>query len=147
MISPVVPLKRAGSNYKGCCPFHKEKTPSFVVSEQRQTFHCFGCGAHGDIVGFTMRYYNLSFPEAVEKLAEQYGVQIESDFIDRGKKREPYYEANVKAARQFFKAIARGNNEGYAYAVGRGLSPETIKTFGIGYADKGWGTLTEALRK
>ena len=147
VVSPVVPLKRAGSNYKGCCPFHKEKTPSFVVSESRQTFHCFGCGAHGDIVGFTMRYYNLSFPEAVEKLAEQYGVQIESDFADRGKKREPYYDANVKAARLFFKAIAKGRNEGYGYAERRGLSPETIKTFGIGYADKEWNSLTAELRK
>ena len=69
VVGRVVPLKRAGANYKGVCPFHSEKTPSFVVSEQKQIFTCFGCGASGDVIEFTKRYYNLDFAEAVEKLA------------------------------------------------------------------------------
>ena len=68
-VAKVVQLKRAGANYKGCCPFHNEKTPSFVVSEQKQIFTCFGCGETGNVIKFTQKYYNLDFPEAVEKLA------------------------------------------------------------------------------
>ena len=71
VVGRVVPLKRAGANYKGVCPFHSEKTPSFVVSEQKQIFTCFGCGASGDVIEFTKRYYNLDFAEAVEKLAKE----------------------------------------------------------------------------
>ena len=91
LISPLVPLKRAGSNYKGCCPFHKEKTPSFVVSESRQTYHCFGGGEHGDAFKFIEKYYNKTFPEAVEQLAKQYGVEIDTVYARQGKKKEPYY--------------------------------------------------------
>ena len=145
IISPVVPLKRSGSNWAGCCPFHKEKTPSFMVSESRQTFHCFGCGAGGDAITFTMRYYNLEFPEAVEKLAAQYGIQIDTEFARQGKRREPYYDVNTKAARFFFKELIKPGCPGYAYISGRGISDETIKTFGLGYADGEWGSMTEAL--
>ena len=76
VIGRVVPLRRAGSNFKGVCPFHNEKTPSFVVSEQKQIFTCFGCGASGDAIEFTKRYYNLEFQEAVEKLAAENGRSI-----------------------------------------------------------------------
>ena len=76
VIGRVVPLRRAGSNFKGVCPFHNEKTPSFVVSEQKQIFTCFGCGASGDAIEFTKRYYNLEFQEAVEKLAAENGLSI-----------------------------------------------------------------------
>jgi DNA primase len=72
-------LVRAGREYKGCCPFHKEKTPSFYVNDEKQFFHCFGCGAHGDIIGFTMRHDHLSFPEAVETLAAQAGLAVPQD--------------------------------------------------------------------
>ena len=71
-----VSLKKAGINYKGLCPFHNEKTPSFVVSEPKQIFTCFGCGATGDVIEFVQRYYNLDFRESVEKLAEEYGIEI-----------------------------------------------------------------------
>ena len=77
VIGRSVQLKRAGSNYKGLCPFHNEKTPSFIVSPQKQIFTCFGgCGASGDVVSFVKRYYNLDFNEAVEKLANEYGISI-----------------------------------------------------------------------
>ena len=75
VIGQVVPLKRMGSNYKGVCPFHNEKTPSFVVSETKQIFTCFGCGATGDVFEFVRKYYNLDFPGTVEKLAKEYGVE------------------------------------------------------------------------
>lgn len=146
LINPLVPLKRAGSNYKGCCPFHKEKTPSFVVSETRQTYHCFGCGEHGDAVGFVMKYYNRTFPEAVEQLAKQYGVEINTAYAQQGKRKEPYYEANRLAARFFFSSIAKQGSPGYAYMAKRGILPETLKKFGIGYADDDWSSLTEHLK-
>ena len=75
VISEVVALKRAGNNYKGLCPFHAEKTPSFVVSGDKQIFTCFGCGATGDAIEFTKRYYNLEFNEAIEKLAKNAGIE------------------------------------------------------------------------
>ena len=79
VVGRVVALKRAGANHKGVCPFHNEKTPSFVVSEQKQIFTCFGCGATGDFIEFTRRYYNLDFNEAVEKLAGEYGITIKKN--------------------------------------------------------------------
>ena len=99
VVGRVVPLKRAGSNYKGVCPFHNEKTPSFVVSEQKQIFTCFGCGATGDAIEFAKRYYNLDFSEAVEKLAGEYGISLEKNtFHDN---REIYYKVNKLAANFF----------------------------------------------
>jgi DNA primase len=148
VISPVVPLKRTGANWKGCCPFHKEKTPSFVVSEQRQSYHCFGCGVHGDVITFTEKYYNLEFPEAVEKLAAQYGIQIDTVYSQQGKKRDPYYELNRQSARYFYINLRTGKNPGQEYAFGkRKLTEETAKTFGIGYASDGWTGMTDALMK
>ncbi|MBR0130244.1 MAG: DNA primase [Firmicutes bacterium] len=147
VISPVVPLKRTGANWKGCCPFHKEKTPSFVVSEQRQSYHCFGCGVGGDVITFTEKYYNLDFPEAVEKLANQYGIQIDTVYSQQGKKREPYYELNKQAARHFYKNLASGWNPGLEYLNKRKLTAETVKTFWIGYAANEWTDMTDALIK
>ena len=80
VIGRIVPLKKAGSNYKGICPFHNEKTPSFVVSETKQIFTCFGCGATGDVIGFVERYDSLDFKGAVEMLAKEYGISLEGAF-------------------------------------------------------------------
>ena len=88
VVGRVVALKRAGSNFKGVCPFHNEKTPSFVVSEQKQIFTCFGCGATGDSIAFVERYYNLDFNEAIEKLASEYGIAIKRNNF--GEDREKY---------------------------------------------------------
>src|SRR5271154_5762692 len=74
-----IKLTRAGREYKACCPFHNEKSPSFYVNDDKQFYHCFGCGAHGDVIGFTMRHDRLSFPEAVESLAAQAGLQVPRD--------------------------------------------------------------------
>lgn len=143
VVGRVVPLKRAGSNYKGVCPFHNEKTPSFVVSEQKQIFTCFGCGATGDAIEFTKRYYNLDFSEAVEKLAGEYGISLEKNtFHDN---REIYYKVNKLAANFFYKAFTEKANKGYAYMKRREISPAILKKFGIGYADAQWDSLYKYL--
>lgn len=139
VVGRVVALKRAGANYKGVCPFHNEKTPSFVVSEQKQIFTCFGCGASGDSIEFVKRYYNLDFNEAVEKLAGEYGITIKKNHF--GEDREKYYEINKEAARFFYRAFTEQKNPGYSYMKRRGLEDATLKKFGIGYADEKWDSL------
>ena len=139
VIGRVVNLKKAGSNYKGICPFHNEKTPSFVVSEQKQIFTCFGCGASGNVIGFTMRYYNLEFTEAVEKLADEYGIKL--DKRERNDRYEVYYHVNKLAAGFFYRAFTERANKGYPYMKNRGITPPVLKKFGIGYADEQWDSL------
>ena len=139
-IAKVVPLKRAGANYKGCCPFHNEKTPSFVVSEQKQIFTCFGCGETGNVIKFTQRYYNLDFPEAVEKLARENGITLKHSGTE-DKDREKYYEINKEAARFFYRSFTESKNAGYTYMKKRGIEDSTLKKFGIGYADDRWDSL------
>ena len=141
VIGQVVTLKKTGSNYKGLCPFHNEKTPSFVVSETKQIFTCFGCGASGDVFEFVKRYYNLDFREALEKLAKEYGVKLEQTGARSNEKKDRMYEINRLAARFFFRAIADAQSPGYKYMSGRGISYKTIKKFGIGYADDKWDSL------
>ncbi len=139
VVGRVMPLKRAGSNYKGVCPFHNEKTPSFVVSEQKQIFTCFGCGATGDSIEFVKRYYNLDFNEAIEKLAAEYGITVKRNNF--GEDREKYYEINKLAARFFFRAFNENENAGYRYMKNRGLDDATLRKFGIGFADEKWDSL------
>lgn len=141
VIGRQVQLKRAGANYKGLCPFHNEKTPSFIVSPQKQIFTCFGgCGASGDVVSFVMRYYNLEFNEAVEKLAKEYGIDIVKS-QHRNDDREKYYEINREAARFFYRNMTEGPNRGYSYMRRRGIEDRTIKKFGLGYAPDSWDSL------
>ena len=139
VVGRVVALKRAGANYKGVCPFHNEKTPSFVVSEQKQIFTCFGCGASGNVIKFTQQYYNLDFTEAVEKLGNEYGISIKRSNFDEN--REKYYEVNKEAARFFYRAFTEQKNAGYTYMKNRGLDDAILKKFGIGYADEKWDSL------
>ena len=143
VIGQVVPLKRAGSNFKGLCPFHREKTPSFVVSEQKQYFTCFGCGASGDAIEFVKRYYNMEFPDAVEKLAEDNGITLEKSHYDDN--RSEYYEINRMAAQFFYDAFTQRANKGYSYMKNRGIAPATMKKFGLGYADEKWDSLYKYL--
>lgn len=141
VIGRQVQLKRAGANYKGLCPFHNEKTPSFIVSPQKQIFTCFGgCGASGDVVSFVMRYYNLEFNGAVEKLAKEYGIDIVKS-QRRNDDREKYYEINREAARFFYRNMTEGPNRGYSYMRRRGIEDRTIKKFGLGYAPDSWDSL------
>ena len=140
VIGRSVQLKRAGANYKGLCPFHNEKTPSFIVSPQKQIFTCFGgCGASGDVVSFVKRYYNLDFNEAVEKLANEHGITIQRNV--HSDDREKYYELNREAARFFYRNLTEGKNPGYTYMAKRGIEDRTIKKFGLGYAPDSWDAL------
>ena len=147
VIGSCVSLKRSGSGYMACCPFHKEKTPSFSVNDSKGFFHCFGCGESGDVIKFVEKYYNLDYPAAVEKLAAQYGITIEETKSREDSRNDEYYEANRLAARYFFECISKSANNGYDYITGRGITPETIKKFGIGYAPEDWTGLSERLTK
>ncbi len=147
VIGAVVPLKRGGTSYMACCPFHNEKTPSFSVSEKMQHYHCFGCGESGDVFTFMQKYYNISFPESVEKLAAQYGVTIEKEDTAASKRRQEMLAVNKQAARFFFENIRSPKSEGYKYITGRGLTSETIKTFGLGYTGTDYHGLYDHLKK
>lgn len=147
VVGQVVPLKRAGANYQGLCPFHGEKTPSFSVSEQKQFFHCFGCGVGGDVIKFVEMYYHLDFKEAVERLAGQYGIPVEWGRGDTNAgEREELYAINREAAIYFYRCLRAGKNRGSLYAAERGLTPETLHTFGIGYAPDAWTGLYNHLK-
>lgn len=146
VIGRSVQLKRAGANYKGLCPFHNEKTPSFIVSPQKQIFTCFGgCGASGDAVEFVKRYYNLDFNEAVQKLADEYGIAIKKNTYNDD--REKYYEINRQAARFFYKNMTESQNLGYTYMHNRGIEDKTIKKFGLGYAKDSWNDLYDYFKE
>ena len=146
VIGRVVPLKKAGSNYKGICPFHNEKTSSFIVSEQKQIFTCFGCGATGDVIAFVQKYYNLDFLDAIERLANEYGITIDKSSFRKNEKNDKLYEINRDAANFFYKALTTKANTGYAYMKNRGIEPATLKKFGIGYADEKWDSLYTYLK-
>ncbi|MEG1584282.1 MAG: DNA primase [Anaerovorax sp.] len=136
-----IPLKKTGSNYKGVCPFHNEKTPSFVVSETKQIFTCFGCGATGDVIEFVKKYNNLDFPEAVEKLATELGIEIKNTGYKQDDRKALMYDLNRQAATFFYINFKNKKNPAYAYMKKRGLEDETLRKFGIGYADGGWTSL------
>ena len=153
VINTYVPLKRAGSNYSGHCPFHSERTPSFTVFPATRSFYCFGCGAGGDVVTFIMKRENLDYVSALELLAARAGIEIPKD--DRRErdsgavKRERILSMNRDAAR-FFHACLYDPGIGAAalgYLTSRGLSGTTIKHFGLGYAPDGFGALTSHLTK
>lgn len=126
-------LRPAGKNWKALCPFHKEKTPSFMVSPERQSWHCFGCGLGGDIFGFLMRYENLEFGEALRVLAEKAGVELRRLDPAEHKYTGLLYELNAAAAK-FFRKSLEGAPVVKEYLAGRGLKPETIEEFEIGWA-------------
>jgi len=146
VVSSYVTLKRAGRHKSGLCPFHLEKTPSFVVYPDTQSFFCFGCGVGGDVISFVMKHENLDYMEALRFLSARSGIPMPEDSRDSGmaeiKKR--IYEANKKAARFFYKQLGEDCGR-YArkYAAGRGLTPETVRKFGIGYAPDGWDGLKD----
>lgn len=154
VINTYVPLKRAGSNFNGSCPFHSERTPSFTVFPATRSFYCFGCGAGGDVVTFIMKRENVDYVSALEILANRVGIEIPKDANSRDDtpgavKRERVLSMNREAAR-FFHACLYDKKIGGAalkYLTDRGLSGATIKHFGLGYAPDGFGALTEHLKK
>jgi DNA primase len=143
LIGSRVELKKAGREYRACCPFHNEKTPSFWVSPQKQFYHCFGCGAHGTALGFLMEYDKLSFPEAIEELAGRLGLDIPreaSSQPDTSGSTQPLYDLNLKVAK-YFASVLPGDSRAKDYATKRGLTRETIERFMIGFAPNSWNEL------
>lgn len=149
VISSYVSLKRRGSTLVGLCPFHNEKTPSFTVYPDTQSFYCFGCGAGGDSVGFIRRIENLDYIDAVKLLAERAGMQMPQDGFDDtlGKRRRRILEANREAARFYHSYLLSENGKaGLNYFLGRGLTPKTITKFGLGMAPDSWDMLIKHLK-
>ncbi|MDN5754072.1 MAG: CHC2 zinc finger domain-containing protein, partial [Nitrosospira sp.] len=158
-----VPLRKAGANYAACCPFHSEKTPSFTVTSTKQFYHCFGCGAHGNAIGFMMEYGGMNFVEAVNDLAARVGMQVpvqesgfrpeapESGPRSRGAQDKPLEtESSVQdlikvmnVAAKFYREQLRHSNSAIGYLKKRGLTGKTAARFAIGYAPAGWQNLDQ----
>lgn len=136
IIEQYVPLKHVGNNYKACCPFHKEKTPSFIVNEQKQSYKCFGCGKSGDVYTFIQEIENVDFTEALEILASKLGISVPAKRNDFHKDNTPkkLKEIHLIAGRYYYKNLLR-NKIAIEYLQQRGVRAEMIKAFGIGYAD------------
>jgi len=141
-----VDLKRAGASHKGLCPFHGEKSPSFTVSPSRQTYHCFGCGVHGNAIGFLMEHHGMGFVDAVRDLAQQVGMTVPEDTSSpaereqvsaRKQKQATLEEVLARAAENYRKQL-KASERAIAYLKGRGLSGEIAARFGLGYAPEGW---------
>ena len=149
MVGQFVNLKRAGENWKGLCPFHTEKTPSFTVHPKKGIFHCFGCGAGGDAFGFLMRQDRLAFPEAVRLLAQRAGVELPSERRPEAAdgKIEALRQIMARAAKFYAEALwAPGGDKARRYLEGRGVDPEVARRFGLGYAPEGWDHLLAFMR-
>ncbi len=152
VISGYVRMQKKGSNYFGLCPFHNEKSPSFSVSPGKQMYYCFGCGAGGNVITFVMEYENLTFQESVKMLADRAGVNLpELEYNEETRQKESrrakLLEINKEAAKYYYYMLRspRGRT-GYQYLAGRQLSEETMKKFGLGYADGAGSDLTAYLR-
>ena len=140
LVGSRVQLKKAGREWKACCPFHAEKTPSFWVSPVKQFYHCFGCGAHGTALGFLMEHDKLSFPEAVEELATRLGLELPRDDAGgapRARAGEDLHELLAQVT-QFYRDHLREAPRALDYLTARGLDAETRVGFAIGYAPAGW---------
>ena len=143
VISSHIPLKKAGKEYKACCPFHDEKTPSFTVSPAKQFYHCFGCGAHGTVVGFLMEHDRAGFVEAIEDLASRAGVEVPREQgTGPDRSRDELFELSENVAR-YYQNCLKKDASAIAYLKQRGLTGETAKTFGIGYAPARWDALVK----
>ena len=154
IIDEQVPLKKGGANYMACCPFHKEKTPSFSVSPTKQFYHCFSCGAHGSAIGFVMEHQGLSFPEAVQFLADRVGMTVPKvreqednpEIRAERKKKQQTLEETTAAAADFYAQQLKFNPAAKAYLDKRGLSAEVIAHYGLGYAPDGWQSLAQVFQ-
>lgn len=145
-----VPLKKTGKNYKGLCPFHSEKTASFIVSEERQSYRCFGCGASGNSISFIMENENLDFLTAIETLAERYSFDL-TPYKNKNtgpvrRNLDTFYELNRLAALRYYSNL-KENKRARNYLLDRGLSEKTLVHFGLGYAEDGWQNLYDEIGK
>jgi len=148
LISEYVHLKKSGQNWKGLCPFHTEKTPSFMVSPAKQIFHCFGCGAGGDIFTFLTRYETLTFPEALSVLAKKAGVTLKVSKGSAKQAGEKEVLLNMhRDASDFFRQNLTRNPKAAAYLSDRGIDKENLEAFAVGFAPKSWNALLNYLTR
>ena len=150
LVDSRVKLKKAGKNYQACCPFHNEKSPSFTVSQEKQFYHCFGCGAHGNAISFVMEFDRLEFPEAVEELARFHSLEVPREQTGRPAP-SPQKKAQLEDDYALMEQVTRffqqqlkvhpQKNKAVDYLKGRGLSGEIVKSFGIGYAPPEWDSI------
>ncbi len=152
IVGQLVPLKKAGRNYKGLCPFHQEKTPSFIVFPEGQNYHCFGCGANGDIFTFTMQTENVDFSEALRILAGRAGVVLRpptEQEKETDRQRQRLQELNLAAAQYFHHQLRYGDAGAGVrrYIEGRGITPETVAAYLLGYAPDRWDGLLNYLHE
>jgi DNA primase len=144
VIERYVPLKKSGANYAACCPFHNEKSPSFTVSQSKQFYHCFGCGAHGTAISFVMEHAGLGFVDAVEELARSIGVEVPREAVTAGQvqhKVAPDLYDVMQAAVRYYREQLKQFPRAIDYLKRRGLSGEIAARFGIGYAPDAWQNL------
>ncbi|MDS1029476.1 DNA primase [Bacillota bacterium LX-D] len=151
LISEYVLLKEKGKNFLGLCPFHQEKTPSFTVSPDKQIFHCFGCGAGGDVFSFIMQYEHLEFPEAVEFLAKKAGIEVQeennSKLPKNNSKLQRLFDLHVLAAKFYAHLLSTDyGKEAKAYLTERGLDQEILQKFMLGYAPDSWNGFLKLLQ-
>ncbi|OHE55259.1 MAG: DNA primase [Thermodesulfovibrio sp. RBG_19FT_COMBO_41_18] len=146
-VSDYVQLKKSGQNYKGLCPFHSEKTPSFMVSQAKQIFHCFGCGIGGDVISFLMKHDNLSFNEATRYIAKKAGIEITEPRFDRGtsERREKILRIQSEAMKFFIRNL-KSSESAQTYLKNRGVNETSIDSFHIGYATNEWDALFKYLK-
>jgi DNA primase len=154
VVSDYVSLKKSGKNYLGLCPFHSERTPSFTVNEEKGIFHCFGCGAGGNVFNFLMRTGQMSFPEAVRTVAKRYNVALPTRELSEEEKRRrslrsKLYEVNETAAEYFHRVLTsqREGEEGRKYLAQRGISEETVGEHRLGFAPASWESLVFFFQK
>jgi DNA primase len=145
VVESYVPLKRAGANYAARCPFHSEKSPSFTVSQTKQFYHCFGCGAHGTAISFLMEHQGMGFVDAVQELAGRVGMVLPEQIPDPQRREKAdasgdLMEVMLKAA-QFYKGQLKSSEKAVAYLKGRGLTGEIAARYELGYAPSGWQNL------
>ncbi len=147
VVERYVPLKRAGANYVACCPFHSEKSPSFTVSQTKQFYHCFGCGAHGTAIGFMIEYGGMGFIDAVKDLAQTAGMQVPETKFEKPRNKteegDDLHEVMLKAA-QYYRQQLKEAPRAIEYLKKRGMSGEVAKEFGVGYAPPAWQNLQAA---
>ena len=154
LVESRVPLKKAGKNYQACCPFHNEKSPSFTVSQDKQFYHCFGCGEHGNAISFLMEFDRLDFVDAIEELASHCGMEVvreenNASPAEQRRQQQIYqqkqddYELMGQVSRFFQQQLKVAKDKATAidYLKGRGLSGEVVKRFGIGYVSDAWDSM------
>jgi len=149
IISESVKLRRAGKNYLGLCPFHHEKTPSFSVSVDKQIYKCFGCGEAGNVITFVMKLKNLTFPEALEVLADRANIDLDESSNGNSNRKNTYeklYKLNIEAARYFYNCLNK-SKIAKSYMLNRGITEKTMNKFGIGYSADSWNDMMIFLKK